>query len=124
MDKPALQTILWHDGYRVADLEPLLTPALVIYPDLVDTNIEATLRLLDGDPERWRPHVKTTKLARFMRRLVEYGIRNLKCATTLELRTACEAGATYWWPIPLWEQTPNASKNWHASSARHGSPRL
>ncbi len=93
MAKPALQTIPWHDGYRVADLEPVLTPALVIYPDLVDTNIEATLRLLDGDPERWRPHVKTTKLARFMRRLVEYGIRNLKCATTLELRTACQAGA-------------------------------
>jgi D-serine deaminase-like pyridoxal phosphate-dependent protein len=36
--------------------------------------------------------VKTAKLAWLMRRLVARGVRQVKCATTLELRTACEAG--------------------------------
>src|SRR5262249_14111324 len=50
-------------------------------------------RLLDGDPNRWRPHVKTAKLASVMRLLVERGVLQFKCATTLELATACAAGA-------------------------------
>src|SRR6185503_13165903 len=41
----------------------------------------------------WRPHVKTAKLGLMMRRLVEQGIFNFKCSTTLELATVCEAGA-------------------------------
>ena len=80
--------------YRIHDLSQILTPALAIYPEIVDANIDVTLRLLGGDPNRWRPHVKTAKLAFTMRRLVERGIRAAKCATTLELLTACQAGAT------------------------------
>ena len=68
------------------------TPALVIYPELVDGNIRATLGLLGGDAGRWRPHVKTSKLVYTMRRLVAHGVRQVKCATPLELLTACEAG--------------------------------
>ena len=79
--------------YRIGDLSRVMTPALAIYPEIVDANIDATLRLLDGDANRWRPHVKTAKLAFTMKRLVERGVRAAKCATTLELLTACEAGA-------------------------------
>lgn len=81
------------EDYRITGIEAVMTPALAIYPDIVDSNITATLRLLGDDPNRWRPHVKTAKLAFIMRRLVERGITNFKCATTLELLTACEAGA-------------------------------
>lgn len=45
------------------------------------------------NPDRWRPHVKTSKLLYTMQRLVEHGISNMKCTTTLELSTACQAGA-------------------------------
>jgi D-serine deaminase-like pyridoxal phosphate-dependent protein len=79
--------------YRIADLEEVRTPALAIYPEIVDSNIAVTLRLLGGDANRWRPHVKTAKLAFSMHRLVERGIANFKCSTSLELITACEAGA-------------------------------
>ena len=79
--------------YRIDDLSRLMTPALAIYPEIVDANIDATLRLLNGDPNRWRPHVKTAKLGYTMKRLVQRGVRAAKCATTLELITACEAGA-------------------------------
>lgn len=80
-------------AYRIRDgADAVLTPALAIYPEIVDANIAATLRLLGGDANRWRPHVKTAKLASVMRRMVEHGVRQCKCATTLELATACDAG--------------------------------
>jgi len=79
--------------YEVSHLEDVITPALVIYPEIVASNIERTLELLGGDPERWRVHIKTAKLGYTVRMLVDRGIRNLKCATTLELLTACQCGA-------------------------------
>jgi D-serine deaminase-like pyridoxal phosphate-dependent protein len=81
------------DAYRIEEVDRVMTPALAIYPDIVDSNIETTLRLLGGNSNRWRPHVKTAKLGLMMRRLVEHGIANFKCSTSLELLTVCEAGA-------------------------------
>lgn len=78
--------------YRIEEAQTLMTPALAICADAVDHNIRSTLRVL-GDVNRWRPHIKTVKLAYVIRRLVDYGVENMKCATTLELLTACEAGA-------------------------------
>ncbi|MBV8572322.1 MAG: D-TA family PLP-dependent enzyme [Acidobacteriaceae bacterium] len=80
-------------GYTLRDASSIITPALLIYPDVVDSNIQATLRMVDNDANRWRPHIKTAKLAAVVRRFVDHGIVNFKCATTLELQTACEAGA-------------------------------
>ena len=79
--------------YAITGLDEVLTPALAIYAEQVDANIDCTLELLGGDANRWRPHVKTAKLESMMRRLVERGVTNFKCATTLELRTICAAGA-------------------------------
>ncbi len=72
----------------------ILTPALLLDFDAVDHNIAATIRLLGGDPNRWRPHIKTAKLAATLRRFVAHGVTQVKCATTLELRTALEAGVS------------------------------
>src|SRR5215831_5236373 len=80
--------------YAITGLENIITPALVIYPQMVAANIEATLRLAGGDPARWRPHIKTAKLGFTMRRLVESGVTAFKCSTSLELLTSCESGAT------------------------------
>ncbi len=79
--------------YRIDDIDRVLTPALVIYPQIVDANIQNTIRLLGGDPNRWRPHVKTAKLEYVMQRIFEHGVKQCKCSTTLELKTACDAGA-------------------------------
>jgi D-serine deaminase-like pyridoxal phosphate-dependent protein len=81
------------DAYRIDGVERVRTPALAIYPEIVEANILTTLRLLGGDADRWRPHVKTAKLSFMMRRLVDHGIKNFKCSTSLELFTVCEAGA-------------------------------
>lgn len=78
----------WDQRYRVSDLDNVLTPALVIYPDAIASNIEQTLKLLGGDADRWRVHIKTAKLGFTLRMMVERGIRNFKCATTLEVLVA------------------------------------
>ena len=83
----------WDDRYHVANANDILTPGLVLYPDMIASNIEKSVSLLGGDGSRWRVHVKTAKLAYTMRMLVERGITNFKCATTLELLMACESGA-------------------------------
>src|SRR5215510_2456879 len=80
-------------GFRVAESQRMLTPALLIDRDRVQHNLATTLRLLGGDANRWRPHVKTTKLGYFMRMLADEGIRHVKCATSLELSVACTTGA-------------------------------
>jgi D-serine deaminase-like pyridoxal phosphate-dependent protein len=79
--------------FRLREADRVLTPALLIDRDRVEHNIATTLRLLGGDSNRWRPHVKTAKLGYVMRMLVDAGVRQFKCATGLELSVACEAGA-------------------------------
>jgi D-serine deaminase-like pyridoxal phosphate-dependent protein len=83
----------WDPRYRVPDLENVLTPALVVYPEFIASNISHILDLLGGDGDRWRVHIKTAKLASTLRMLVDQGVRNFKCATTLELLVACQSGA-------------------------------
>lgn len=83
----------WDSRYRVSGTEDVLTPALLIYPEFIGSNIEATLALVGGDADRWRVHIKTAKLGHTLRMLVERGVRNFKCATTLELLVACQLGA-------------------------------
>ena len=83
------------ESYRIesGDIERIMTPALLIYPAVVERNIQATLKLADGDPKRWRPHLKTAKIPAVIRMLVATGVRNVKCSTTLELLVACQEGA-------------------------------
>ncbi len=80
------------ETYRVANAHAMSTPALLIYAGMIDHNIDAALGMMKGDANRWRPHLKTAKLGYTMRRMVERGVRAAKCATTLELVAALDAG--------------------------------
>jgi len=91
--KILLTELPWDDRYRLASVDDVLTPALLLYPDAIAANIERTVQLLDGDPARWRVHVKTAKLAYTFRMYLDRGLRYFKCATTLELLMACREGA-------------------------------
>jgi D-serine deaminase-like pyridoxal phosphate-dependent protein len=83
----------WDQRYQLSSIADVLTPALLLYPEILAANIDRTLELLDGDPSRWRVHIKTAKLGYTVRTLVARGICNFKCATTLELLLACQCGA-------------------------------
>ncbi|MGA2095821.1 MAG: D-TA family PLP-dependent enzyme [Candidatus Acidiferrum sp.] len=92
--KPLLNEFPWNPRYRISNTHNILTPALIVYPDLIAANIDRTVQLLNGDPTRWRVHIKTAKLGYTLQMFVERGVRNFKCATTLELLVACQSGAT------------------------------
>ncbi len=88
-----LSSFGWDARYRVSAIDDVLTPALVMYPDAIASNIEQTLKLVSGDADRWRVHIKTAKAKNTLRMLLDRGIRNFKCATTLELLVTCRSGA-------------------------------
>ncbi len=90
MDRPMLDHPV--TGFEIRNLSDVLTPALAIYAGNVAHNIATTIALLGNDPARWRPHLKTTKLSYVMHMLAARGVEAVKCATTLELFKACEAG--------------------------------
>ena len=91
--KTMLSEFPWDERHRLTGIEDVLSPALVVYPEIVASNVAQTLQLLGGDANRWRAHIKTAKLAYTLRILVERGVSNFKCATTLELLVACRSGA-------------------------------
>lgn len=82
------------EDYLVRDASRIQTPALLLYPEMIDRNIQATIAEMGGDGNRWRPHVKTAKSKSVICRFLEHGVRQFKCATTRELVTLCESGAT------------------------------
>src|SRR6266404_1033108 len=91
--KTMLSEFPWDPRYRVSSIEELLTPALVLYPEILISNVKLTLDLLGGDGNRLRVHIKTAKMGYTLSILLERGIRSFKCATTLELLVACRSGA-------------------------------
>lgn len=65
-------------------LEELQTPCLLVHLDKVRHNLDRMRRMLGGSMERWRPHVKTTKIPEVLRLLLAAGVRRFKCATSRE----------------------------------------
>ncbi|MCP3920585.1 MAG: D-TA family PLP-dependent enzyme [bacterium] len=61
-----------------------MSPSLVVWLDHVRANVARIREQLGGDLNRWRPHVKTTKIPEVFAELVRAGVRQFKCATTRE----------------------------------------
>jgi D-serine deaminase-like pyridoxal phosphate-dependent protein len=79
--------------FRIENPETVPSPALLIYPDRVASNIRRMLQIVDGDAARLRPHVKTHKMAEVMRMQIDAGITKYKAATIAEAELAAECGA-------------------------------
>ena len=77
----------------VHDSSELLSPSLLIYPQLVRRNVKEMIALAGG-AARLRPHIKTHKMAEIVRLVESLGIRKHKCATIAEAEMAAAAGAT------------------------------
>jgi D-serine deaminase-like pyridoxal phosphate-dependent protein len=45
--------------YEVQGSQTFSTPSLLIYTEMIEANISAALRMMNGDANRWRPHLKT-----------------------------------------------------------------
>lgn len=71
------------DWYKLSLPEQIDSPALLIYPDRVQHNINEIIHLV-GNPKRLMPHVKTIKMSAIVKMQMNAGIRRFKCATIAE----------------------------------------
>lgn len=83
------------DAYRLppAFVDELQTPALIVWLDRVRENVRRVLTLTGG-AERWRPHLKTSKIPAVWAELLRAGVRHAKCATTREAAVFADVVAT------------------------------
>jgi D-serine deaminase-like pyridoxal phosphate-dependent protein len=77
--------------YRLNDTSRLLSPSLLIFRSVLESNLEAMVRLAGG-ANRLRPHVKTHKMAEIVRMTERLGIHQHKCATIAEAEMIARAG--------------------------------
>ncbi len=73
--------------------ETIASPALLVFPDKVERNIEHMIEIVGGKPERLRPHIKTHKLGEIVKMQVAKGITKTKCATIAEAEMCARAGS-------------------------------
>lgn len=77
--------------YRIDDAREIITPALVVFQEVLEQNIAEMIRIA-GNPARLRPHCKTHKMLEVARLELERGITKGKCATFAEAELLAEAG--------------------------------
>lgn len=77
--------------YRIADTREIVSPAVLVYRDLLAANLERMVALA-GDPARLRPHCKTHKMRQVTRMEMALGITRHKCATFAEAEMLAEEG--------------------------------
>jgi D-serine deaminase-like pyridoxal phosphate-dependent protein len=78
--------------YRLTNEAQIPSPALLLYRDRIDENIQRMLSIA-GKPKRLRPHVKTHKLPQLVQAQIAAGITKFKCATIAEAEMTAAAGA-------------------------------
>ena len=70
--------------YEIKNIATIDSPALVIYKERVKENIHLLRSMVNNEPSRLRPHVKTNKIAEVCTMMMEAGIHKFKCATIAE----------------------------------------
>jgi len=79
------------DWYTIQNIEAIDSPALVVYPDRIQKNIDRMKEIV-GDVERLRPHIKTHKMREVVRMQMKAGIHKFKCATISEAEMLATEG--------------------------------
>jgi D-serine deaminase-like pyridoxal phosphate-dependent protein len=78
--------------YSIDDTSSIISPAVVIFRDLVEANLAEMIRVA-GSAGRLRPHCKTHKMPEVTQLQLARGIAKHKCATIAEAEMLAEAGA-------------------------------
>lgn len=77
--------------YLVENVDEVYSPALLVYPDRVQANLQRMIEYAGGTA-RLRPHVKTHKMAEVIEMQVAAGIDKFKVATFAEAEMVASAG--------------------------------
>lgn len=71
------------DWYKINNIEQIDSPALVVYPERIQENIDLAIQIAGGT-DKLRPHVKTHKMREVCAMMLKSGITKYKCATIAE----------------------------------------
>ena len=77
--------------YRIADTREIITPALIVFRELLEDNIRRMIAIA-GSPARLRPHCKTHKMREVTELELASGITKHKAATFAEAEMLAETG--------------------------------
>ncbi len=83
------------DWYEVSNINQIDSPALLVYPQRIQHNIDAMIANVDGNTNRLFPHVKTHKMKEVVEMQLKVGIQRFKCATIAEMEMSILAGAKF-----------------------------
>lgn len=78
--------------YELGNVDEVESPALLLYVERIEENIERMLRIAGG-PRSLRPHMKTHKCAEVIGMQLARGIIKFKCATIAEAEMVAGCGA-------------------------------
>src|SRR5262249_16391203 len=77
--------------YAIRDIQDILSPGLLFYKEIIQSNIKGCLRMA-VQPERLRPHVKPHKTREMVAMQLAAGITKHKCATIAEADMLASCG--------------------------------
>ena len=66
------------------DYSHIESPGLIVFPEIVESNIKLVIDMVEGNVDRLRPHIKTHKTQEVNDLLLTAGIYKFKCATIAE----------------------------------------
>jgi len=81
-----------NNWYEINNVEDLISPSLILYPDRIETNVKLMIQIAGGT-DSLRPHIKTHKIAEIINLQLKYGITKFKCATIAEAELLAKCGA-------------------------------
>ncbi len=91
---PFTPTLMEQNWYSIENEHQLDSPALLIYKERVQHNIDLMIRMV-GSTDRLMVHVKTNKMPGIVKMLLASGIGRFKCSTIAEAEMVCRAGGKY-----------------------------
>lgn len=77
---------------KIANEKVFDTPFFAIYPERIEANIKMAIEMVEGKPNRLRPHIKTHKTGEIIDMFIRFGITKIKCATIAEAELAADRG--------------------------------
>ena len=66
------------------DYSHIESPGLIVFPEIVESNIKLAIKMVEGNLNRLRPHIKTHKTQEVNDLMLKAGIYKFKCATIAE----------------------------------------
>jgi D-serine deaminase-like pyridoxal phosphate-dependent protein len=66
------------------DYSHIESPGLIVFPEIVESNIKLAIGMGEGNVDRLRPHIKTHKTQEVNDLLLKAGVYKFKCATIAE----------------------------------------